>query len=114
MLIEVQITVQTPFPGTPLYHRLRREGRLLKERFWDRCTLFYVNFVPKHMTVEELEAGVRWLFREIYNEREFNRRKRHYMDTVKKRTGERDGVDFAFVGDDAVSGGGILKQLRDG
>ena len=113
-LIEVQITVQTPFPGTPLYHRLGREGRLLKERFWDRCTLFDVNFVPKHMTVEELEAGVRWLFREIYNEREFNRRKRHYMDTVKKRTGERDGVDFAFVGDDAVSGGGILKQLRDG
>ena len=30
-LYEVQITVQTPFPGTPLYERLRREGRILRE-----------------------------------------------------------------------------------
>lgn len=84
-LLEVQITVQTPFPGTPLYERLIREGRLLKERFWDRCTLFDVNFVPKQMTVEELEEGIRWLFREIYNEKEFNRRKRDYMNIFKER-----------------------------
>jgi radical SAM superfamily enzyme YgiQ (UPF0313 family) len=84
-LLEVQITVPTPFPGTPLYHRLRREGRLLQERFWDRCTLFDVNFVPKNMTVDELETGLRWLFAEIYNEPEFDRRKRHYMDIVKHR-----------------------------
>lgn len=84
-LLEVQITVQTPFPGTPLYERLRREGRLLSERFWDRCTLFDVNFVPRRMTVEELEAGIRWLFQEIYNEREFLKRKRRYMELVKER-----------------------------
>ncbi|MFQ5972202.1 MAG: radical SAM protein, partial [Alphaproteobacteria bacterium] len=84
-LLEVQITVLTPFPGTPLYRRLQREGRLLEERFWDRCTLFDVNYRPKNMTVEELEAGLRWLFLETYNEREFNRRKRHYMDIVKAR-----------------------------
>lgn len=84
-LIEVQVTVLTPFPGTPLYERLRREGRLIKDRYWDRCTLFDVNFVPKNMSVEELEAGMRWLFSEIYNEREFNRRKRHYMEITKER-----------------------------
>ena len=83
-LLEVQITVATPFPGTPLYHRLGREGRLLQERYWDRCTLFDVNFRPKNMSVDELEASVRWLFQEIYNEREFNRRKRHYMNIVKE------------------------------
>jgi radical SAM superfamily enzyme YgiQ (UPF0313 family) len=65
-LAEVQYTVLTPFPGTPLHGRLRREKRLLAERFWDRCTLFDVNFVPKRMTVEELEAGLRWLFKETY------------------------------------------------
>ena len=84
-LLEVQITVPTPFPGTPFYHRLQREGRLLQERFWDRCTLFDVNFRPKHMTVAELESGLRWLFAEIYSEPEFDRRKRHYMDIVKGR-----------------------------
>jgi radical SAM superfamily enzyme YgiQ (UPF0313 family) len=84
-LLEVQITVQTPFPGTPLYERLRREGRLLEERFWDRCTLFDVTFTPKRMSVEELESGVRWLFSEIYNEGEFTRRKRLYMEMMKER-----------------------------
>jgi len=84
-LLEVQITVQTPFPGTPLYDRLKLEGRLLQERFWDRCTLFDVNFRPKNMTVEQLEEGVRWLFKEIYNENEFNKRRRHYMEIVKSQ-----------------------------
>ena len=82
-LLEVQVTVQTPFPGTPLYERLLKEGRLLKDRYWDRCTLFDVNYLPKNMTVEELESGMRWLFGEIYNEGEFNRRKRHYMNIFK-------------------------------
>jgi len=85
-LLEVQLTVQTPFPGTPLYRRLHRDGRLLQERFWDRCTLFDVNYRPKHMSVDELESGLRWLFGEIYNEREFLARKRRYMEIVKART----------------------------
>jgi radical SAM superfamily enzyme YgiQ (UPF0313 family) len=84
-LLEVQVTVLTPFPGTPLYERMRADGSLLKERYWDRCTLFDVNFKPRGMTVEQLEEGMRWLFREIYNEREFAKRKRHYMEIVKKR-----------------------------
>ena len=33
-LAEVQYTVLTPFPGTPLEARLRREGRLLRDRYW--------------------------------------------------------------------------------
>ncbi|HET9481281.1 MAG TPA: radical SAM protein [Candidatus Polarisedimenticolia bacterium] len=84
-LLEVQITVQTPFPGTPLYKRLRGEGRLLSERFWDRCTLFDVTYRPRGMTVEELESGLRWLFSEVYSEGEFTRRKRRYMEIVKER-----------------------------
>ncbi|MFQ6549437.1 B12-binding domain-containing radical SAM protein [Aestuariibius sp. 2305UL40-4] len=84
-LIEVQLTVQTPFPGTPLYERLKRDGRLLEERYWDRCTLFDVNFVPAKMSVEELEEGFVWLASEVYNDREFTRRKRHYMDLAKAR-----------------------------
>ena len=84
-LLEVQLTVMTPFPGTPLYQRLAREGRLLRPRYWDRCTLFDVNYKPRGMTVEQLEEGIRWLFGEIYNEREFIRRKRNYMEIVKQR-----------------------------
>jgi len=66
-LFEVQITVQTAFPGTPLYERLRREGRLLREEEWELCTLFDVNFRPEKMSVAELEAGLRSLGSQIYS-----------------------------------------------
>ena len=78
-LAEVQYTVLTPFPGTPLYARLRREGRLLAERFWDRCTLFDVTYVPKRMSVAELEAGLRWLFAETYTRRETEARLQSFV-----------------------------------
>ena len=47
------------------------------------CTLFDVNYRPKQMSVDDLEQGLRWTFGQIYNEREFLRRKRHYMEIVK-------------------------------
>jgi radical SAM superfamily enzyme YgiQ (UPF0313 family) len=84
-LLEVQVTVMTPFPGTPLYERLAAEGRILEQGRWDRCTLFDVTYVPKSMTIEQLEDGLLWLFREVYNENELARRQRSYMEIVKER-----------------------------
>ncbi|HSB68101.1 MAG TPA: radical SAM protein, partial [Candidatus Methylomirabilis sp.] len=53
-LYDIQITIQTPFPGTPLLRRLREAGRILRDPAWERCTLFDVNFCPRDMTVEQL------------------------------------------------------------
>jgi radical SAM superfamily enzyme YgiQ (UPF0313 family) len=64
-LFEVQITVQTAFPGTPLYDRLRRERRILRDGAWELCTLFDVNFVPSAMSVAQLEGGLRDLARDL-------------------------------------------------
>lgn len=86
-LLESQVTVLTPFPGTRLYDRLKAEGRLLQDEYWDRCTLFDVNFVPRNMSVEELEAGMRWLFEQLYSDREQMRRRRHFMEIQKRRLG---------------------------
>jgi radical SAM superfamily enzyme YgiQ (UPF0313 family) len=49
----------TPFPGTPLYRRLERDGRLLFDRWWLHPDYRYgmVPFVPKGMTPEEIEQG---------------------------------------------------------
>lgn len=82
-LAEVQLTVLTPFPGCGLYERLRREGRLLGEKFWDRCTLFDVNYRPARMTVEELEGGLRWLFEELYSREATEQRKRGFIQTSR-------------------------------
>lgn len=78
-LYEVQVTLMTPFPGTPLYNRLLGEGRILHEGAWELCTLFDVNFQPKHMTVAELEAGFRELVGRIYDDAFIDRRRRRFL-----------------------------------
>lgn len=65
-LYEVQVTILTPFPGTPLYQRLDRDGRILERGAWDRCTLFDVNFQPSHMSPSELADGFRDLVQRLY------------------------------------------------
>jgi len=82
-LLEAQVTFLTPYPGTPLHNRLKSEGRLLKEEFWDQCTMFDINFRPKNMTPEDLEKGLLWIYGEIYSEKEYIKRKRYYMDILK-------------------------------
>ena len=96
-LLEVQLTVQTPFPGTPLYERLKQSGRLLQDRYWDRCTLFDVNYRPKLMSVAELEQGFRWLVQELYSDADFERRKRHYMDITRVRARQKQRQTEAWA-----------------
>lgn len=88
-LYEVQLTVLTPFPGTPLYHRLRQEGRLLEDRAWHKCTLFDVNYVPKQMSVERLERGLVELSRRIYDSAFIRDRRRRFFKTLR-----RSGVEW--------------------
>lgn len=96
-LLEVQITILTPFPGTRLYQRLLSEGRLLYPGAWDRCTLFDVNFRPRGMSVEQLEDGVMQLWRDTWNLDAFTRRKRYYRELLRARQDhfERDTTEEA-------------------
>jgi radical SAM superfamily enzyme YgiQ (UPF0313 family) len=82
-LQEVQITVQTPFPGTPLYRRLKAEGRLLRDEAWELCTLFDVNFRPKEMTVAELEKGFRALATQLYSKESIRARRLDFYQRTK-------------------------------
>ena len=65
-LADVQLTLQTPFPGTALRRRLGGEGRLLPDRGWSHCTLFDLTFRPDAMGVAELEAAFRGLVRQVF------------------------------------------------
>lgn len=78
-LYEVQVTLMTAFPGTPLYQRLLKEGRILHDGAWELCTLFDVNFRPTHMSVEELETGFRKLVGRIYDDAFIDRRRRRFL-----------------------------------
>ena len=79
-LYDVQITLLTAFPGAPLYDRLKSEGRLLDETAWQLCTLFDVNFTPRHMSPQELESKFRWLVERIYNQEFTDERHRKFHE----------------------------------
>ena len=79
-LYEVQITVMTPFPGTPLYERLEKEGRLLRPGAWEMCTLFDINYEPARMSVEELDHGLRGLARRLYDTDFIAERQRRFLE----------------------------------
>lgn len=61
-----RFSVATPFPGTPLYHQLSTEGRILIKD-WSYYGGQNVVFQPKNMTVDELQEGVRWAWRQVYS-----------------------------------------------
>jgi len=67
-LYEVQVTLQTAFPGTPLYDRLKRTGRILEDECWEKCTLFDINYRPDGMTIEELDSGFKNLVTRLYSD----------------------------------------------
>ena len=89
-LYEVQVTLMTAFPGTPLYDRLKAEGRILEDRRWDMCTLFDINFQPANMSVEELDAGFKQLMKNVYNDEFIKWRREAFKKQLKKlASGER-------------------------
>ena len=77
-LSEVQMTILTPFPGTPLYSSLKEQGRLLKNEFWDECTLFDVTFEPAQMSPKTLKEGFYSLMRSVYDSERVADRKSHF------------------------------------
>jgi radical SAM superfamily enzyme YgiQ (UPF0313 family) len=82
-LYEVQITFLTAFPGTPLYRRLKKEGRLIRERAWELCTLFDINVIPKNMSVAELQSGFPRLAKQLYAADETTERRRQFRKRLK-------------------------------
>lgn len=87
-LAEVQITLQTPFPGTMLYERLASAGRLLADRDWSHYTLFDVTYEPDALSVAELEQGFREVLSAVYSaaaSARRNHRRREIWNTNRKR-----------------------------
>ena len=82
-LAEVQITLQTPFPGTALYHRLATDDRLLRDRGWSAYSLFDVTYIPDRMTVGELEAGFRDVLQHVFAGDATQRRDRFRRDILR-------------------------------
>ena len=61
-----QITILTPFPGTPLFAEMERQGRI-RSLDWGLYDFGHVVFEPRHMSAEALQAGADWVERRFYS-----------------------------------------------
>ena len=83
-LFEVQVTYLTPFPNTPLYKRLLEENRIIKPKAWEMSTLFDINYIPKNMTINELQEGFLKLVQNIYSKSSTERRRNRFFSQLKR------------------------------
>lgn len=88
-----RFAVVTPFPNTPLYLRLEREGRILT-RNWELYDAQHVVFQPRHMSVQELQLGIESAWRHAYSYRSIARRLLHSPAPWPVRLGTNLGYRF--------------------
>jgi radical SAM superfamily enzyme YgiQ (UPF0313 family) len=62
----IDISTLTPYPGTLLYKRLKREGRLVDDRWWLRYNSNDVVYQPKLMSREQLHDGRIFALSQLY------------------------------------------------
>ncbi len=59
--------ILTPFPNQPITQRLKKEGRLSEDIYWDRCNLFNLVFEPKQVSKEEIYQQLFYLHKKYNN-----------------------------------------------
>ena len=57
--------ILTPYPGTKIHERFKKEGRLLHED-WSQYNNQHVTFQPANMTPEQLKEGSDWAGNELH------------------------------------------------
>jgi radical SAM superfamily enzyme YgiQ (UPF0313 family) len=70
------LNILTPYPGTDLFERLEREGRILTHDWSKYNSRTDVVFTPKHMTAEQLLTGFWAVNRRFYSLKSIARRAR--------------------------------------
>jgi radical SAM superfamily enzyme YgiQ (UPF0313 family) len=82
----LEINILTPYPGTPLYDRMERDGRILTKD-WSKYNQVDVVFQPKNMTVKELKDGAAKVAKEFYTIPKIVQRGIGILSTVRRPSG---------------------------
>jgi radical SAM superfamily enzyme YgiQ (UPF0313 family) len=88
-----RFAVLTPFPGTPLYDRLEREGRI-QTRDWDLYDGQHVVFQPAKMSVRQLQEGTELAWRAAYSYSSMFRRLRRSPSPLPVAVGANFGYRY--------------------
>ncbi len=92
----LEVNILTPYPGTPLYDRLEKEGRIFTKD-WSKFNQVDVVFKPKNMTVKELYDGAKHVSKEFYSWPNIIYRNLKIFNTVRRFTAILPaGTNFTF------------------
>lgn len=75
--------ILTPYPATPLYDRLRDEGRLTRPEHWLDFRAFKAAYIPKGLSGDEAEDEVRQAWAHCYSPAAFRGAQRWLRDNQK-------------------------------
>jgi len=84
-MFDVDFAVLCPIPGTQLYKRLEKEGRILS-RNWNKYTWLHVNYQPSLMTPRELQEGLIRLFKEFSSLEMLEKRRTYFQSFYQRLT----------------------------
>jgi radical SAM superfamily enzyme YgiQ (UPF0313 family) len=66
--------ILTPYPGTPLFRQMEKEGRILHKN-WEEYDTAHVVFRPAKMSPETLADGYAWLYERLFSHASIWRRR---------------------------------------
>lgn len=92
-----QANILTPLPGTELYKRLQKEGRLTATNYpddWDRYHCFDVVFEPKNMSAEVLKTAMIENWEKVWDKKLIYKK---FLQTLKL-TKNKTAANWAFFG----------------
>ncbi len=90
------INILTPFPGTKLFNRLEKEGRII-HKDWSKYDSKNVVFTPSRLTPEELLEGHRKVIRHLYSFDSIYSKLKYYWDIdFWKQSNEKDPVKYKY------------------
>lgn len=73
-ILYADFNILCPYPGTAVYHKLLREGRIIETDWSKYFGMYNVVFRPKRMSVEALREGCLWAWKEFYSSKSIFRR----------------------------------------
>ena len=90
------INVLTPFPGTQLFTRLEKEGRILSKD-WQLYDTKHVVFQPENLSTEQLSEGYKKVVQSVYSYDAILKKLKHYWRIdFWKRQNKEDPVQFKY------------------
>ena len=75
--------ILTPYPATPLYYRLQKEGRLTRPEHWLDFQAFKSAYIPKNISADAAEEEIRQAWTHCYEPAAFRRVQKWLLDNHK-------------------------------